>query len=161
MAALLEFSLFFTIIYESYIPYICKLKFTGEETCLDYNGETVEYDKLNCNDCSFLKLLWPLSLVELVILIFVCIAKIIYVRKFKWRAIIKILTFTSMCILLIIEIYLLTKYNTFHYEYSFSYQINLYPIIAKIIIAFFELLIIIAIWIEDAYSYKFKYQLNI
>lgn len=38
IALLLESSLFFTTIYETFAPYVCVMKFSGKEICTDYSG---------------------------------------------------------------------------------------------------------------------------
>ncbi|CAD8166572.1 unnamed protein product [Paramecium pentaurelia] len=158
IATIFEFTLFFTNLYEIYSPQICTISFTGQERCLNYDGQ---YDTftVDCEDCQFLHLIWPLSLAEFILLLCIFICKIYYFCTLKCSTIIKVISIIFIAVILSLEIYLLLLFDNNILEVlTFNYSIKLYPIITKLFIGFLILSIIIAIWIEDIQTFKHKKQ---
>ncbi|CAD8115708.1 unnamed protein product [Paramecium sonneborni] len=156
VAILFQFTLFFTNIYEIYSPQECTITFTGKEICLNYDGE-YETFAVDCDDCQFLHLIWPFSLAEFILLISILICKSYYYITLKCCTTIKMISILLIAIILTMEIYLLLQFDKNIPEVlTFNYKIKLYPIITKVIIGILMLSIIIAIWIEDIYTFKLK-----
>ncbi|CAD8202787.1 unnamed protein product [Paramecium octaurelia] len=158
VAILFEFTLFFTNLYEIYSPQICTISFTGKKRCLNYDGN-YETFTVACEDCQFLCLIWPLSLAEIILLLCIFICKIYYFYTLKCCTIIKVISIILIAIILSLEIYLLFQFdNNVPQVLTFNYKIKLYPIVTKLMIGILILSIIIAIWIEDIQTFKYKKQ---
>ncbi|CAD8174655.1 unnamed protein product [Paramecium pentaurelia] len=161
VAIVFEFTLFFTNIYEIYSPKICTISFNGKERCLNYDGQYETFN-VDCEDCQFLHLIWPLSFAEITLLMCIFICKIYYFQTLKCGTIIKVISIILITIILSLEIYLLLQFdNNIPQVLTFNYTIKLYPIITKLTIGILILSIIIAIWIEDIQTLKYKKELSI
>ncbi|CAK60896.1 unnamed protein product (macronuclear) [Paramecium tetraurelia] len=161
VAILFEFTLFFTNLYEIYSPQICTISFTGKERCLNYDGQ-YETFTVECQDCQFLHLIWPLSLAEITLLMCIFICKIYYFFTLKCGTIIKVISIVLIAVILSLEIYLLLQFDSnIPQVLTFNYTIKLYPIVTKLLIGVLILSIIIAIWVEDIQTLKYKKQQSI
>ncbi|CAD8112580.1 unnamed protein product [Paramecium sonneborni] len=158
VAIIFELTLFFSNLYEIRSPQLCTISFTGQEKCQNQDGSK-ETSDVDCEHCQFLHLIWPLSLAEIILLISIFSCKTYYYYTLKYANIIKIISIVSIILIICIEIFLLLQFDKNIPEtINFNYTIDQYPITIQLIIIILILFLIIAIWIEDIQTLKFKMQ---